>query len=206
MEKNTKVGDKIRITNVDSITGGRYKNGDILTVDSVSNGAVTVEEHNVIIFHEEYEVLGKMPKVGDIVEVVKPDMPAGRYDVGDILTVRRAPMTSSSGRRLIEVEEHDQPLYVEEVRVVGEKSPAIMPKTSPEIDALSARMNAIEASMTHLDALISQKADKHEEEAERDIQAEINDIEAYLVRKYPDADVDITVDISFEGQWSRTRI
>lgn len=80
-----KPGDTILITNPVTFTGGKYRKGDVLTVEKVeSDGDVYVEEHNVVIFPKEFEVvareIGKDVKVGDTIEVLTD---ISGKDVGD---------------------------------------------------------------------------------------------------------------------------
>src|SRR5690554_3646001 len=49
-ERKPKPGDKIRIVNAHEITGGEYKNGDILTVKDAIIEHVKVEEHDIAIY------------------------------------------------------------------------------------------------------------------------------------------------------------
>lgn len=53
-----KVGDKIRITDA-MYSAGMYKDGDILTVNTLCMDYVTTDEVEIIVFHEEYTVINE---------------------------------------------------------------------------------------------------------------------------------------------------
>jgi hypothetical protein len=211
VDKEVKVGDKIRITKAMDARG-RYKTGDILTVKEVLPASrVMAEEHDRVIHFVEFEVIEEEkhePKPGDLVEVVNPTYSAGRYNTGDILTVVDVSTGYISGRRMVSVAEHDQPLFVDEVKVVHKAKPSalsVLEANRSGMNALASRLDAIEVTVTAQGHTLSQKADKRKDEEEMDVQAEIDRIENYLVRKYPGADVSVKVDIEFEGVGSRTR-
>jgi len=80
VERKPKPGDKIRIINAHKITGGRYKNGDILTVKEYQPRGdaivehVEVEEHDIAIYLSEFEFVDESElkptvNVGDLVKV-----------------------------------------------------------------------------------------------------------------------------------------
>lgn len=64
-----KVGDTIKVVNA-KLAEGRYKNGDILTVEQIMlNNGVYVKEHNRCLWESEYEVVPNIRK-GDTVRLI----------------------------------------------------------------------------------------------------------------------------------------
>ena len=96
-----KAGDKIRIVNA-WMTNGRYKNGDVQTVKSVSQtGGIRSVEVGVYVSKKEYEVITDPPaiKVGDKVRLI--DKPWESEVWGKLDRQRRAAYGKMIGKDIV---------------------------------------------------------------------------------------------------------
>jgi uncharacterized protein YodC (DUF2158 family) len=118
---NVNVGDKIRITDA-VMTGGKYCNGDILTVETVGKDVVFVEEHGIVMFNSEFEVITKDAiEPGTKIRITKPFL-AGGYGKGDVLTVESYQADSEIRYEGVKVEETNDFIRRTEFEIIEEQS------------------------------------------------------------------------------------
>ena len=210
-EEGIRVGSSIRIGNPEE-SGGYYKKGDVLTVSRIHRGTsspyVLVEEFDRPIHFYEFHLLNaKNPKVGDKIRITHATFPAGKYKNGDILTVSDTSFDPEGVIKWVYVEGLDCfPILRQEFEVLSEESlwTPVNDERGDKLKELDSRLAKVETEISAHASQISQSVKRHEDEtAERDIQAEIEDIEDYFARKYPDAVVRVQVTLEMEGRGSR---